>query len=238
MNVLICNDDGYYSTGINKLAQVVKSLGMDAVIVAPQYHMSGASRSRVSSREISWEKGDPISSFPCYILDGTPAACVVFGITSGLFTAFDFCLSGINAGENLGGGLTISGTFGAVLEAASYGVRGIAISRQHETGNNDPEKWDWSWVESVTRSTLVNVLKKKSNWIVANINMPNKMINEKPVFTKISNVSHFRDVYSLKENCITSSIEYNKALLGTTDDVKVFVEDSRISVSLLAGKLV
>ena len=64
-----------------------------------------------------------------YHLEATPAACVVFAAKSGILPPFDLCLSGVNAGENLGSGLTISGTFGAALEAADMGMRSIALSR-------------------------------------------------------------------------------------------------------------
>ena len=42
-------------------------------------------------------------------------------------------VSGINYGENLGEGVTISGTVGAALEAASFGIPGIAVSLETET---------------------------------------------------------------------------------------------------------
>jgi 5'-nucleotidase len=40
----------------------------------------------------------------------------------------DLVVSGINYGENLGTGITISGTVGAALEGASYGIPAIAAS--------------------------------------------------------------------------------------------------------------
>jgi 5'-nucleotidase len=40
----------------------------------------------------------------------------------------DLLVSGINFGENLGTGVTVSGTVGAAIEAASFGVPGLAVS--------------------------------------------------------------------------------------------------------------
>jgi 5'-nucleotidase len=40
----------------------------------------------------------------------------------------DLLISGVNFGENLGTGVTISGTIGAAIEAASFGVPGLAVS--------------------------------------------------------------------------------------------------------------
>jgi 5'-nucleotidase len=40
----------------------------------------------------------------------------------------DLVVSGINFGENLGTGVTVSGTVGAAIEAASFGVPALAVS--------------------------------------------------------------------------------------------------------------
>jgi 5'-nucleotidase len=42
----------------------------------------------------------------------------------------DIVVSGINYGENVGAGITISGTVGAALEAASLGIPALAVSMQ------------------------------------------------------------------------------------------------------------
>jgi 5'-nucleotidase len=45
----------------------------------------------------------------------------------------DLVVSGINYGENLGTGITVSGTVGAALEAASLGIPSLAISLETES---------------------------------------------------------------------------------------------------------
>ena len=42
----------------------------------------------------------------------------------------DLVVSGINYGENVGSGTTVSGTVGAALEAAAFGIPGLALSLQ------------------------------------------------------------------------------------------------------------
>jgi 5'-nucleotidase len=46
----------------------------------------------------------------------------------------DLSISGINYGENVGTGVTISGTVGAALEAAALGVPSMAVSLEVEEG--------------------------------------------------------------------------------------------------------
>lgn len=238
MHILITNDDGYSSVGIHALAEVVHNLGWRATIVAPSSHMSGASRSRRSGVPLTWTRSQHIVSFPVFHVEGTPAACVVFGLTSGLFEPFDLCISGINAGENLGASLSISGTFGAALEAASYDVRGIAISRQYESFHTEPERWDWSRVGGAALAALRSLMDCKENWRVANINLPNKINGSQPMFTKISNLSYYNDRYDESQGCIVSSIDYPTKKLERGDDIHAFAELSLTSITLLAGKII
>jgi 5'-nucleotidase len=44
----------------------------------------------------------------------------------------DLCVSGINYGENVGSGVTISGTVGAAIEAACSGIPSLAVSLEVE----------------------------------------------------------------------------------------------------------
>ena len=238
MHVLITNDDGYSSSGILALSEAVSRLGWSATIVAPSNQVSGASRSRISAVPLRWARARDVFSFPVFHLEATPAACVVFGLTSGLFKPFDLCVSGINAGENLGAGLGISGTFGAAWEATSYDVRGIAISRQYELRSTEPESWDWSWTVSVAAATLTQLMENNSGWSLANINLPDHVRTKKLVYTKISSESYFYDRFDPVTGCIVSSIGYQSSRIDHDDDINVFAELGRISVSLLAGKIV
>ena len=63
-----------------------------------------------------------------YAVDGTPAQSVQHGILELADRWPDLVVSGINYGENVGTGTTISGTIGAALEAASFDVPALAVS--------------------------------------------------------------------------------------------------------------
>lgn len=239
MHILITNDDGYNAKGLEVLASVIKELNWSATIVAPKYHMSGASRSRISGKTLEWEKVKEIHGFPTYHVNGTPATCVVFALKSGIFEKFDYCLSGINAGENLGAGLTISGTFGAALEAASLGVKGIALSRKCENMAVKPERWDWSHLNQCVKNVLKDVIMLSKEWQVLNINFPNEVDEEITYLeTKVSKVSYFYDIYNEEKQIILSGVGYNKEELEKDDDVFVLSELNKISVTFLQGTLI
>ena len=62
-----------------------------------------------------------------YTVDSSLADCVRFAL-EGMQTTFDFVISGINRGLNLGIDVLYSGTLGAVFEAATFGLPAVALS--------------------------------------------------------------------------------------------------------------
>ena len=63
-----------------------------------------------------------------YAVGGSPAQTVLHGVYEVMKRKPDLVVSGINYGENVGSGITISGTVGAALEAASLGIPAMAVS--------------------------------------------------------------------------------------------------------------
>ena len=59
-----------------------------------------------------------------------PAQAVLHGVFEILGEKPDLLVSGINYGENLSEGITISGTVGAAMEGASLGIPSMAVSLQ------------------------------------------------------------------------------------------------------------
>jgi 5'/3'-nucleotidase len=124
MRILIANDDGIYSPGINALAQVARKFG-EVRVVAPDVERSSAGHSITASRPLSYKR-TKLDSVEAYRVDGTPADCVALGIYN--WEKVDVVLSGINLGSNLGNSMWHSGTLAAAKQAVLLGVRGIAIS--------------------------------------------------------------------------------------------------------------
>ncbi len=132
--ILITNDDGITSKGLRIAAEVLEPLG-EVLITAPHQQQSGAGRSMPSTSEGRIYRHDiAINGRPIagYGIEGTPAQVVQHGLFELAERPVDLVVSGINYGENLGEGVTVSGTVGATLESASFRIPSIAISL--ETG--------------------------------------------------------------------------------------------------------
>ncbi|AEH61508.1 stationary-phase survival protein SurE [Methanosalsum zhilinae DSM 4017] len=127
--ILVTNDDGVYTTGIRAAYRSVKDLG-DVTVVAPAVQQSGVGRS-ISIFEplrISRAKVDGMNA---YAVGGTPTDSVILGLFAVMDQMPDLILSGFNIGENISTDtITTSGTIGAALEGASYGIPAIAASIQ------------------------------------------------------------------------------------------------------------
>jgi 5'-nucleotidase len=132
--ILFTNDDGIASPALWAAAAAFADLG-DILIVAPREQQSGMGRSlpitsegRIYPHEAP-QNGKPYA-YKAYAVDGTPAQAVQHGILELSDRLPSLVVSGINYGDNLGNGVTISGTVGAALEGASFGIPALAVSQQ------------------------------------------------------------------------------------------------------------
>jgi 5'-nucleotidase len=136
MRILITNDDGVFAPGIAALARGLHAAFGDRhelVVVAPLTDHSGASAAvgPVYEREsIPYEHVDipGLADVPTYGIDGSPALSVILGCIEGFGPRPDMIVSGINHGINAGRSALHSGTVGAALTGAQFGVRGLAVS--------------------------------------------------------------------------------------------------------------
>lgn len=128
--ILLTNDDGIASPGLWAAAGVLAQVGY-VTVVAPRDQFSGAGRSLPSNSDGTiHERRVQVNGqeWLVYAVGGTPAQAVLHGILEIMPRCPDVVVSGINYGENVGTGVTISGTVGAALEAASQGIPALAAS--------------------------------------------------------------------------------------------------------------
>lgn len=130
--ILLTNDDGIESPGLWAAAEALSTLGY-VTIAAPRNQSSGTGRShpihsdgRITPRQL--QIGSQI--WTAYAIGGTPAQAVMYALLDLMPQLPDLVVSGINYGENVGSGSAISGTIGAALEGASFGVPSLAVSLQ------------------------------------------------------------------------------------------------------------
>jgi len=128
--ILLTNDDGIQSPGLWAAAEALSELGF-VTVAAPREQSSGMGRSLPSTSdgiirtELVQVRG---KEWNVYSVGGSPAQAVLHGILEIMPQPPDLVVSGINYGENVASGVTISGTVGAALEAASLGIPGLAMS--------------------------------------------------------------------------------------------------------------
>jgi 5'-nucleotidase len=124
--VLLSNDDGYRSSGIEVFARALEPLA-DVVICAPESEQSAASHALTLHRPLRlFHHAERLFS-----VDGTPADCVyvaLYGEQRILPRKPDLVLSGLNHGVNLGDDVFYSGTVAAAREGALKGIPSMAVS--------------------------------------------------------------------------------------------------------------
>lgn len=134
--ILLTNDDGIRSPGLWAAAEALSAVGF-VTVAAPREQSSGMGRSLPGNSDgiIKTEvMRIQDKEWSVYAVGGTPAQAVLHGILEIMPQPPDLVVSGINYGENVGTGVTISGTVGAALEAASHGIPALAMSLETDRG--------------------------------------------------------------------------------------------------------
>ena len=131
MRILLSNDDGYFSPGIEHLARALSAVA-EITVVAPERDRSGASNSLTLDRPLSLKQ----SANGFYYVNGTPTDCVHLAVTGMLDEMPDMVVSGINSGATMGDDTIYSGTVAAATEGFLLGVPSVAVSLCSKVGAN------------------------------------------------------------------------------------------------------
>jgi 5'-nucleotidase len=166
--ILVTNDDGFFSKGIQTLAEVLQELG-EVYIVAPDRDRSAVSHALTMHRPL---KVDLIKE-KCFSVNGTPTDCVVVGVKKLLPREPDLLVSGINKGANLGEDVTYSGTVSAAIEGTILNVPSFAISLVGER----PFRYETASHFALRIAKFV-LEKKLPTDTLLNVNVPNKALQE------------------------------------------------------------
>ena len=133
--ILIVNDDGIYSPGIQALADAMVKIGK-VTIIAPDNEQSGKSHSLTLNDPIRLKHVNLKKGLKGWAVNGTPVDCAKVAIKKLFDKKPDLVFSGINLGANLGRNLIYSGTVSAAYEGSILGVSSAAISLDSFKGNN------------------------------------------------------------------------------------------------------
>lgn len=166
MNILITNDDGYFAEGINSLKNELEKY-FNVFMCSPLTEKSASSHSITLFKRMELKKINDKN----YAVNGTPADCIKVALLY-LFKdiKFDFIISGINNGPNMGDDIFYSGTVAGAREGLLNNIFSIAVSVD---GWN--KKKDFS-IASRFIKELVDKIKDKQfgEKILLNINFPNE----------------------------------------------------------------
>ena len=133
--ILIVNDDGIYSPGIQALADAMVKVG-NITVIAPDKEQSGKSHSLTLNDPIRLKHVNLKKGLKGWAVNGTPVDCAKVAIKKLFDKKPDLVFSGINLGANLGRNLIYSGTVSAAYEGSILGVSSAAISLDSFKGNN------------------------------------------------------------------------------------------------------
>ncbi len=167
MRVLVTNDDGVGSPGLAALAAAMAEDGHELLVAAPLEDRSGSSsaigpvaqNNGISYESVSLPGAEGIEALG---VDGPPALIVLLARLGGFGTPPELVVSGINPGHNTGRSTLHSGTVGAALTAANFGISGLAVS----TGAGEEIHWDTAarmavlatrWLVDAPKATVVNL---------------------------------------------------------------------------------
>jgi 5'-nucleotidase len=176
MRVLVTNDDGVGSAGLAPLVRAVRSTGADVVVAAPQEDNSGvgAAIGRLHadrSIDVAETTLPGVDGLTAHAVAGPPALAVIAAYLGAFGDPPDFVVSGINPGPNTGGATLHSGTVGAALTAANFGLSGLAVSMVAGT----PIHWDTAAALAVP---AIEWLAEQPPRTVLNLNAPNLLLED------------------------------------------------------------
>ncbi|HEX4245987.1 MAG TPA: 5'/3'-nucleotidase SurE, partial [Acidimicrobiales bacterium] len=170
LTILVTNDDGYNSPGINTLVQALRKLPKVTVkVVAPATNESGTG-AKTTPGTLTTTKATTLSGYPAIAVHGYPADTIRAAIDQ-LHLKPNLVVSGINLDQNLGPVLDLSGTVGAARAAAVRGIPAVATSQ----GLGNPVAYPVTAKAAITwitrnRSKLVVTTKPQTT--IVNINGP------------------------------------------------------------------
>jgi len=173
MRILITNDDGIHSPGLEACEKIARVLSDDVWIVAPESDQSGVSH--------SLSLNDPLRMREVgerhYAVKGTPTDCVIMGVRHLMKDRPDLVLSGVNRGRNCAEDVTYSGTVAGAMEGAVLGIPSFALSQAYAFTTKHFPYWDTAI--KFAPDLIKRILKAgMPRDVLVNINFPDCLADE------------------------------------------------------------
>ncbi len=178
MHILVTNDDGVNAPGLLVLAQAARKLTDKVTILAPNHNWSASGHVKTLHRPLRVSEVQLEDGSMAWASDGAPSDCVALALLGFISEKIDLVLSGINPHANLGHDVTYSGTVTAAMEAAIWGVPGIAVSVESPEDHKGPV--DYRSAGEATRRLIEKLWAYEDipQDMVLNVNVPYGSIDE------------------------------------------------------------
>jgi 5'-nucleotidase len=174
MRILVTNDDGINSEGLEVCAEIGRALSDDVWIVAPEFDQSGVSHSLSLNDPLRLRALDERR----FAVKGTPTDCVIMGAKHIMKDRPpDLVLSGVNRGRNAGEDVIYSGTVAGAVEATILGIPSLALSQAYRSRSAQPPYWDTAikYGPDIIRRALAAGIPRD---VLINVNFPDCAPNE------------------------------------------------------------
>ena len=240
--ILLTNDDGILSPGLWAAASALSKLGF-VTVTAPREQASGAGRSLPNTSDgIIQEQRVQVNGqeWSVFSVGGTPAQTVLHGVYEVMKERPDLVVSGINYGENVATGVTISGTVGAALEGASLGIPSMAVSLEADPKYHLTYSEDVSFLVAAEFTLRIArlLLEKKlpADVDVLKVDVPSDATVHTPwQLTRVSRQRYYEPVAPVRESWSERTvINYREAaeLEHEPEDTDVYVLRKKRMVSV------
>lgn len=173
MNILLTNDDGIESPGLQLLHKTLQE-EHEVWVVAPDSNRSGSSHSITLGNPTKFSKHAERE----YASGGTPADCVLHACLGLIPVEIDMVVAGINLGPNLGTDIVYSGTAAAARQGAFLGKPAVACSL---STYQPPYYLDFAVKFMTDNIKTIRDLWSEDHFL--NINFPNRNEPAEPVVT-------------------------------------------------------
>ncbi len=204
-SILLTNDDGIEAEGLETLEKALSGLAR-LVVVAPDHERSAVGHGLTLHADLKLKE----LSADRYILNGTPADCVIVALRK-LFPVFpDLVISGINHGANLGDDIMYSGTVAAAREASRHGIPALAVSQAYD---DRPIRFKEgaAFIRKLVEEMLRNGI---GGELCLNVNFPIRKIRGMKITRQgcAENIPHFNALdYKTDYNAVPFSPERHKS---------------------------
>jgi 5'-nucleotidase len=243
--IVLTNDDGIESPGLLALAREITKIG-EVLIVAPRHQQTSMGRAFAGSeRTVPFDYQVDGKRVPAFAVYATPAICVRNAVLAFADRAPDLIITGVNYGENIGNGVTISGTVCAAIEGASLGFPALAVSVEtppefHRTHSDTVDfAVSAQWARKFAQMILKRGLPRGAD--VVNLNVPSDAkLSTTWRWTRVSRNPYFRSkVVDTPRGKRIRGYEVNldQETPERDSDVRVMVLDRQVSVSLITFDL-